>query len=43
MYENIRAGWASGVSGFISVAFIPVPFIFYRYGAKIRQWSRYAD
>ncbi|KAF4470897.1 multidrug resistance [Fusarium albosuccineum] len=39
MYNNLGVGWASSVPGFISLALIPIPFIFYRYGARIRSWS----
>ncbi|KAJ3549449.1 hypothetical protein NM208_g495 [Fusarium decemcellulare] len=40
MYDNLGVGWASSVPGFISLALIPIPFIFYRYGARIRSWSK---
>jgi hypothetical protein len=40
MYTNLKPGWASSVLGFISVAAIPVPFIFLRYGKAIRLRSK---
>lgn len=30
MYRNLGVGWASSTLGFISVAFIPIPFVLYR-------------
>lgn len=41
MYSNLGVQWATSVLAFISVAMIPVPVLFYIYGAKIRGWSRY--
>ncbi|EXJ89070.1 hypothetical protein A1O3_02134 [Capronia epimyces CBS 606.96] len=43
MYQNLGVGWASSIPGFLSAALIPVPFIFYKYGAKIRAWSKYTS
>ncbi|KAJ8100180.1 major facilitator superfamily domain-containing protein [Lipomyces tetrasporus] len=43
MYYNLGVGWASSIPGFISLALIPIPFILYGYGARIRSWSKYAD
>lgn len=42
LYNNLGARWAQTLLAFISLAFYPVPFIFYFYGKKIRSWSRYA-
>ena len=30
MYHNLEVGWASSTLGFLSVAFIPIPFVLYR-------------
>ncbi|KAH8805403.1 major facilitator superfamily domain-containing protein [Xylogone sp. PMI_703] len=43
MYHNLGVGWARSIPGFISAALIPIPFFFYRYGARMRSWSKYAD
>lgn len=43
MYMNEGVGWASSILGFLSVLMIPLPFIFYVYGARIRSWSKHAD
>ncbi|ORY24892.1 major facilitator superfamily domain-containing protein [Naematelia encephala] len=37
MYSNLGVGWASSILGFILVAFLPAPFLFYRWGPKIRS------
>ncbi|KAL1968623.1 hypothetical protein VTN77DRAFT_1449 [Rasamsonia byssochlamydoides] len=42
MYHNLGVQWATSLLAFLGVAFIPVPFLFYIYGAKIRKWSRYS-
>lgn len=42
MYKNLGVHWTLTVLGGISLAMAPVPFIFYRYGAKIRTYSRHA-
>ena len=30
MYENLGVGWASSTLGFLSIAFIPIPFVLYK-------------
>lgn len=42
MYENLDVHWTLTVLGAISTLLAPVPFIFYRYGARIRKHSRHA-
>ena len=37
MYSALGVGWGTSVLGFISLAMIPLPFIFIRYGERIRQ------
>lgn len=37
MYSTLGVGWGTSILGFISVAMMPVPFIFIRYGERIRQ------
>ena len=41
MYHNLGVPWATSVLAFISLALIPVPILFYRFGAKIRTFSKY--
>jgi DHA1 family multidrug resistance protein-like MFS transporter len=43
MYRNIGTGPASSITGGFAALLIPVPFVFYRYGKRIRagsKWSR---
>jgi DHA1 family multidrug resistance protein-like MFS transporter len=35
-------GWGCTLLGCLSIAMIPLPFVFWRYGPRIREWSRYA-
>ena len=42
MYRNIGIHWASSVPGFLSVACVPFPFLFYKYGAQIRTSCKYS-
>jgi MFS family permease len=43
MFHNLGINWASSTLGFISTALIPIPYLFYIYGKRIRargKWSR---
>jgi hypothetical protein len=42
MYDGIGIHWASSVPAFLAVACIPLPFLFYKYGAAIRKKCKYA-
>ncbi|KIW23793.1 uncharacterized protein PV07_11966 [Cladophialophora immunda] len=42
MYRSLGTAWATSVLGFLCVLAIPAPFLFYRYGRKLRQMSRFA-
>ncbi|KAJ5666446.1 uncharacterized protein N7477_008894 [Penicillium maclennaniae] len=42
MYRNLGIHWASSIPAFLSVLCVPLPFIFYKYGAQIRQRCTYA-
>lgn len=37
LYEKLGLGWGNSVLAFITVAFIPLPFYFYRYGEGLRE------
>jgi len=39
LYARIGANWAGTILGLLEVLIIPIPFMFYRYGAKIRMKS----
>ncbi|OAL70365.1 hypothetical protein A7D00_5331 [Trichophyton violaceum] len=43
MYTKLGIPWAVSVLGFISIVLLPIPYLFYFYGPKIRakgRWSR---
>lgn len=42
MYKNLGLHWASSVPGFLALAWVPFPFVLYKYGHLIRTRSRYA-
>ena len=37
LYADLGLGWGNSVLGFIGVAFVPVPFLFFRYGGWLRE------
>lgn len=37
LYANLGLGWGNSLLAFIALAFAPVPFIFYRYGERLRE------
>lgn len=41
MFDNMGIKWAGTVLGCIAVALIPVPFLFYKYGKRMRQKSKW--
>ena len=42
MYSNLGIHWASSVPAFLALVCTPFPFLFYKYGATIRQKCKYA-
>ncbi|KIW11627.1 hypothetical protein PV08_10929 [Exophiala spinifera] len=42
MYRTLGIGLATSVLGILCVLLIPAPLLFYKYGSKLRQMSRYA-
>jgi len=42
MYRKLGTAWATSVLGFVCVALIPAPFLFYKYGESLRKKSRFA-
>ncbi|KAF7117689.1 hypothetical protein CNMCM5793_006812 [Aspergillus hiratsukae] len=41
MYQTLGLGWGNSLLGFISLVFIPVPFLLVRYGERIRSSPRF--
>ncbi|KAF2794928.1 MFS general substrate transporter [Melanomma pulvis-pyrius CBS 109.77] len=37
MYESLGLGWGNSLLGFIGLAFVPVPYLFWKYGERIRR------
>lgn len=42
MLINLTVKWALTLLGCISILLLPVPFLFYKFGAKIREKSKYS-
>ncbi|KIW54462.1 hypothetical protein PV05_06818 [Exophiala xenobiotica] len=42
MYRHMGVPWATSVLGFLCVLLVPAPILFYKYGRRLRQMSRYA-
>ncbi|KAI3546453.1 major facilitator superfamily transporter [Colletotrichum abscissum] len=41
MYQKLGIGWATSLLGFVSLALLPGPWIFFKFGKRIRQRSQY--
>ncbi|KIW18743.1 hypothetical protein PV08_03032 [Exophiala spinifera] len=41
MYENLGYQWASSLLAFLALACLPMPFLFFKYGEKIRNRSKF--
>ncbi|KAH7027960.1 major facilitator superfamily domain-containing protein [Microdochium trichocladiopsis] len=42
MYKALGIHWATSLVAFLTVAMIPFPFLFFKYGKQLRQRSRFA-
>jgi hypothetical protein len=42
MYDRLGLGWGNSVLGFIALAFVPVPWLFFKYGETLRKMSSVA-
>lgn len=43
MYKDLGIHWASSIPAFLALACLPFPFLFYKYGAKIRARGKFAS
>jgi hypothetical protein len=43
MYHNLGRHWAGSLLGFLSLTLMPLPFVFFKWGKRIRQTSKYAS
>ncbi|KAG9244730.1 major facilitator superfamily domain-containing protein [Calycina marina] len=41
MFHKLGTPWASSLLGFISICLLPIPFLFYIYGHRIRKRGKY--
>ncbi|KAL5333053.1 major facilitator superfamily domain-containing protein [Aspergillus crustosus] len=39
MYRSLNYGWGNSLLGFIALAFVPAPVLFYKYGERLRAKS----
>jgi hypothetical protein len=37
MYDALGLGWGNSVLAFVALTFIPVPWLFFKYGEKLRD------
>lgn len=42
MYHTLGVAWATSLLGFLCIAMIPAPILFFIYGAKIRKMSKFS-
>jgi hypothetical protein len=42
MFNKLGVDWAGSLLGFLAVIFLPIPFLFYKYGERLRKHSSYA-
>lgn len=42
MYNNLGIHWASTIPAFLALICVPMPFLFYKFGPKIREKCKYA-
>ncbi|KAK3056291.1 MFS siderochrome iron transporter 1 [Extremus antarcticus] len=42
MYNRLGIHWGSSIPAFLSLLCVPMPFLFYKYGAAIRERCKYA-
>lgn len=42
LYEGLGFQWATGLLAFVTLAMLPFPYLFFRYGKRLRSRSRFA-
>ena len=43
MYASLGVRWATSLLGFVAVGLGVGPVLFWRFGARVRGWSRFVD
>ena len=41
MYATLGLGWGNSLLGFVAVTMLPIPWLFYKYGQRIRTHPRF--
>lgn len=41
MFDGLGTPWAASFLGFAGLALLPIPWVFFKFGPKIRARSRY--
>ncbi|KAH0267824.1 MFS general substrate transporter, partial [Aureobasidium melanogenum] len=42
MYQNLGIHWASSIPAFLALLCVPMPFLFYKFGPKVRENCKFA-
>ncbi len=42
MFQGIGVNWAGTLLGCVALILVPIPVVFYKFGARIRQNSKFA-
>lgn len=42
MYQKLGTQWASTLLGFIALVMVPIPLVLYKFGGRVRAWSKHA-
>ena len=42
MFQGLGVEWAGSLLGFVALVLVPIPVIFWKYGARIRARSAFA-
>lgn len=42
MFDALGVNWAGTLLGFVALVLVPIPILFWKYGAKIRERSKFA-
>ncbi|KAK9240225.1 major facilitator superfamily domain-containing protein [Lipomyces kononenkoae] len=43
MFNKLGVAWGASLIGFLAIAMIPIPFVFYRFGPEIRKRNPYSS
>lgn len=43
MFHNLGVNWAATLIGCLGLLMVPIPFLFYIYGPRIRQRGKYTN